>query len=69
MVDQGLINKEEALLRISPASISQLIHPVFKNPALAKAPFMVQGLPASPGAATGRNRIYCRPSKRSPSGG
>lgn len=53
MVDQGLINKEEALLRISPASISQLIHPVFQESALAKAPFIVQGLPASPGAATG----------------
>ena len=53
MVDQGLINKEEALLRISPASISQLIHPVFQESALANAPFIVQGLPASPGAATG----------------
>ncbi|MCB7322237.1 pyruvate, phosphate dikinase [Streptococcus parasanguinis] len=53
MVDQGLINKEEALLRISPASINQLIHPVFQESALANAPFIVQGLPASPGAATG----------------
>ena len=53
MVDQGLINKEEALLRSSPASISQLIHPVFQESALANAPFIVQGLPASPGAATG----------------
>ena len=44
MVDQGLINKEEALLRSSPASISQLIHPVFQESALANAPFIVQGL-------------------------
>lgn len=54
MVDQGLISKEEALLRVTPASISQLIHPVFEEVALEKAPFLAQGLPASPGAATGQ---------------
>ena len=54
MVDQGLISKEEALLRVSPASISQLIHPVFEETVLEKAPFLAQGLPASPGAATGQ---------------
>jgi len=54
MVDQGLISKEEALLRVAPASISQLIHPVFEETALEKAPFLAQGLPASPGAATGQ---------------
>ena len=40
-------------LRVSPASISQLIHPVFEDTALEKASFIAQGLPASPGAATG----------------
>lgn len=54
MVDQGLIRKEEALLRVAPTSISQLIHPVFEETALEKAPFLAQGLPASPGAATGQ---------------
>ena len=54
MVDQGLIRKEEALLRVAPNSISQLIHPVFEETALEKAPFLAQGLPASPGAATGQ---------------
>ncbi len=54
MVDQGLIRKEEALLRVAPSSISQLIHPVFEEIALEKAPFLAQGLPASPGAATGQ---------------
>ena len=54
MVDQGLISKEEALLRVAPSSISQLIHPVFEEIALEKAPILAQGLPASPGAATGQ---------------
>ena len=54
MVDQGLIRKEEALLRVAPTSISQLIHPVFEETALEKSPFLAQGLPASPGAATGQ---------------
>ena len=54
MVDQALISKKEALLRVAPASISQLIHPVFEETALEKAPFLAQGLPASPGAATGQ---------------
>ena len=54
MVDQGLIRKEEALLRVAPTSISQLIHPVFEETALEKAPFLAQGLPARPGAATGQ---------------
>ena len=54
MVDQGLINKKEALLRVEPASISQLIHPVFEETALESATFLAQGLPASPGAATGQ---------------
>ena len=54
MVDQGLIRKEEALLRVAPTSISQLIHPVFEETALEKTPFLAQGLPASPGAATGQ---------------
>lgn len=53
LVDQGLISKKEALLRVSPTSISQLIHPVFEGNALEKATFIAQGLPASPGAATG----------------
>ncbi len=50
---EGIISKKEALQRVSPATISQLIHPVFEEKALQDAPFLAQGLPASPGAATG----------------
>lgn len=53
MVEEGLISKEEALLRISPAAINQLIHPVFDEEKLRTATLLAQGLPASPGAATG----------------
>ena len=53
LVDQAIISKKEALMRISPSSISQLIHPVFEEVAMEKAALIAQGLPASPGAATG----------------
>jgi pyruvate,orthophosphate dikinase len=52
MVNEGLISKEAALLRIDPELLEQLLHPQLapnhNNPSLA------QGLPASPGAACGK---------------
>ena len=48
-----MISKQEALLRVSPSTIDQLIHPVFEEKALTSAHHLTQGLPASPGAATG----------------
>jgi len=52
MVAEGLLNREQALLRIDPELLEQLLHPQLatdhKNPPLA------QGLPASPGAACGK---------------
>ena len=53
LVDQGIISKKEALMRVSPSSISQLIHPIFEEATMEKATLIAQGLPASPGAATG----------------
>ena len=53
LVDQGIISKKDALMRVSPSSISQLIHPVFEESTMEKATLIAQGLPASPGAATG----------------
>jgi pyruvate, phosphate dikinase len=52
MVNEGLINKKEALLRIEPSSLDQLLHPTFDPK--AKRNVIAKGLPASPGAATGR---------------
>jgi pyruvate,orthophosphate dikinase len=52
MVNEGLIDKKTALTRIDPASIDQLLHPTFDPK--AKKNVIAKGLPASPGAATGR---------------
>jgi pyruvate, orthophosphate dikinase len=51
MVAEGLIKKEEAVLRIDPASLDQLLHPIIDPKAKIKV--IAKGLPASPGAATG----------------
>ncbi|MFD1413800.1 pyruvate, phosphate dikinase [Oceanobacillus jeddahense] len=50
---EGLISKKEAIMRVSPEVIDQLIHPVFDTKKLATAEAFATGLPASPGAATG----------------
>jgi len=52
MVAEGLINKEEAVLRVEPASLDQLLHPIIDPK--AKIEVIAKGLPASPGAASGR---------------
>jgi pyruvate,orthophosphate dikinase len=54
MVKEKLISKEEALMRIEPEQLNQLLHPAFDPQAEKTAPLLAKGLPASPGAATGR---------------
>src|SRR5512136_1393935 len=51
MVTEGLISKEEAVLRVEPASLDQLLHPIIDPK--AKIQVIAKGLPASPGAASG----------------
>ncbi|HCG76384.1 MAG: pyruvate, phosphate dikinase [bacterium (Candidatus Ratteibacteria) CG_4_9_14_3_um_filter_41_21] len=51
MVKEGLISKEEALMRLAPAQIDQLLHPIL-DPKV-KVDVIARGLPASPGAASG----------------
>jgi pyruvate,orthophosphate dikinase len=51
MAKEGLITKEEAVLRVDPASIDQLLHPTL-DPSAPKR-LLAKGLPASPGAAQG----------------
>ncbi len=51
MMDEKLISPEEALLRISPQSLDQLLHPMLDPK--AKKTLLAKGLPASPGGATG----------------
>ncbi|MEJ5361920.1 MAG: pyruvate, phosphate dikinase [Spirochaetota bacterium] len=52
MVEEGLITKEDAVLRVDPQSLDQLLHPTFDPKAQRKV--IAKGLPASPGAATGK---------------
>ncbi len=54
MVEEGMISKEEAIMRVEPAVLDQLLHPMFEKKALAAAKVIATGLPASPGAATGK---------------
>ncbi len=51
MVKEGLITEEEALMRLAPAQIDQLLHPILDPKAKVKV--IARGLPASPGAASG----------------
>jgi pyruvate, orthophosphate dikinase len=54
MVDEKLISKKEAVQRVAPAQLDQLLHPVL-DPAMRKGLLKIAaGLPASPGAAVGR---------------
>lgn len=53
MARDGTIDKQEALLRVTPEHIEQLLHPTFDPQEEQKAIQLTKGLPASPGAATG----------------
>ena len=54
LVDEGLITPAEAVMRIEPKSLDQLLHPVFDAKALKAGEVIGQALPASPGAAAGK---------------
>ena len=54
MVNEGLITKEEAVLRVDPQQLDQLLHPVLDPAAKKTLAPLAHGLPASPGAAVGR---------------
>ena len=54
LVNEGMISKEEALLKVEPKQLDQLLHPNFDQAALKAAKAVARGLAASPGAATGK---------------
>jgi pyruvate,orthophosphate dikinase len=54
MEEEGLIDRETAVMRIDPEDISQLLHPNFNEEELEKADLLAKGLAASPGAASGK---------------
>jgi pyruvate,orthophosphate dikinase len=54
MVDEGMISKKEAVLRVAPKQLDQLLHPMFDPKSLPKLTKLTNGIDASPGAAVGR---------------
>ena len=54
LVEEGLITKEEALMKVDPILLDQLLHPAFDAEALKAATPIGEALPASPGAAAGK---------------
>jgi pyruvate,orthophosphate dikinase len=54
MMKEGLITEKEAVCRVDPKSLDQLLHPQFDTKAEKATDILVTGLPASPGAATGQ---------------
>ena len=54
MVEEGLLTTDEALLRVEPKQLDQLLHPAFDQNALKAAKSLGKGLPASPGAGAGK---------------
>lgn len=54
MLAEGMIDEKTAVMRVEPNRLDELLHPVFDKDALTNAKVVAKGLPASPGAATGR---------------
>ncbi|MGB5609903.1 pyruvate, phosphate dikinase [Eudoraea sp.] len=54
LLKEGQIDEKEALMRIEPNKLDELLHPVFDTRSINKDNIIAQGLPASPGAATGQ---------------
>ena len=54
LVNEGMLTKEEALLKVEPKQLDSLLHPNFNANALKEAKLVATGLAASPGAACGK---------------
>jgi pyruvate,orthophosphate dikinase len=54
LLKEGLITEEEAVMKVEPGQLDQLLHPMFDTAALKAAKPIGKALPASPGAATGK---------------
>ncbi|MBO5095335.1 MAG: pyruvate, phosphate dikinase [Bacilli bacterium] len=69
LVDEGMITKEEAVLRIEAKSLDQLLHPMFDKESLSNGEVIGQALPASPGAAAGYVVFTAEEAKKAGIGG
>ena len=54
LVDEGMLTEDEAILKVEPKQLDQLLHPNFDQASLKAAKAIAKGLAASPGAATGK---------------
>ncbi len=54
MIKEGMIDEKTAVMRVEPNKLDELLHPVFDKNSVKSAEVVAKGLPASPGAATGR---------------
>ena len=54
MCNEGMINKETAIMRVRPEQLDELLHPMLDSESERNATFLAKGLPAGPGGATGR---------------
>jgi len=54
LVNEGMLTKEEAIMKVDPKQLDSILHPMFDIKALKNAEIITNGLPASPGAATGK---------------
>lgn len=54
MCEENLLDEKSAILRVDPNKLDELLHPIFDIKAIKTAKVLAQGLPASPGAATGQ---------------
>ena len=54
LVEEGMLTKEEAILKVEPKQLDSLLHPTFDLNEMKKATVIAKGLPASPGAACGK---------------
>ncbi|MBQ7065239.1 MAG: pyruvate, phosphate dikinase, partial [Lachnospiraceae bacterium] len=69
LVDEGMITKEEAVLRIEAKSLDQLLHPTFDKDSLKAGEVIGEALPASPGAAAGKITFTAEDAKELGTGG
>lgn len=54
LVEEGMLTKEEAILKVEPKQLDTLLHPAFDLESMKKVEVVAKGLPASPGAACGK---------------
>ena len=69
LVGEGLITKKQAVQRVSPESVSAMLHPEFDGDVLAQQTPLTTGLPASPGAATGQAYFTAEDAKKAADSG